>query len=141
LTDEIAAWQRGGIDTVFSLLTREEEFDLDLTNEIGEVGARGMGFISFPIADRQVPPSERSVTTALRKLDAELSSGRNVVMHCRQGVGRTGLMAACLLVTKGWEPQAAVDHLTAVRGITVPETIEQRRWIDRFAADSIRRVH
>jgi protein-tyrosine phosphatase len=136
LGDEIAGWRRSGIDTFFSLLTEEEERDLDLTNEIGEANARGMGFISLPIPDRQVPASESSVTTVLGKLDAELSSGRNVVMHCRQGIGRTGLIAACLLVAKGWEPETAVDHLTAIRGIPVPETREQRRWIDCYVGSA-----
>jgi protein-tyrosine phosphatase len=64
-----------------------------------------------------VPDSEAEIVAALEKLDADLSSGKNVAVHCRQGIGRTGLVAACLLVTKGWNP----------------ETAEQRRWIDRYA--------
>jgi len=97
-----------------------------------------MRFVSFPVADRAVPASEAEVAAALEKLHGELSAGRNVVMHCRQGIGRTGLMAACLLVTIGWDPQAAVEHLSAVRGAAMPETAEQRRWIDRFAARAAR---
>jgi hypothetical protein len=33
----------------------------------------------------------------------------------------------------GIEPEAAVQRLSAARGITVPETPEQRRWIDHYA--------
>jgi protein-tyrosine phosphatase len=140
LADEMAGWRRSGIDMVFSLHTREEERDLDLTKEREEVKARAMEFISFPIADCQVPASESSVRAILGKLDAELSSGRNIIVHCRQGVGRTGLVASCLLVAKGQEPEAAVNHLSTVRGIAVPETAEQRRWIDHYAAATARKI-
>jgi protein-tyrosine phosphatase len=80
-----------------------------------------------------VPESDAKVAAVLEKLDADLSSGKNVVVHCRQGVGRTGLMAAGLLVMKGLNPEAAVKTLSAARGISVPETVAQRRWIDHYA--------
>ena len=60
-----------------------------------------MDFVSFPIPDRQAPTSDSELAVALEKVDASLSSGKNVVIHCRQGIGRTGLVAACLLVSKG----------------------------------------
>jgi hypothetical protein len=43
-------------------------------------------------------------------------------------------VAACLLVTKGLNPERAVKNLSAARGNPVPETEEQRRWIDHYAA-------
>lgn len=134
LEDEMASWRSSGINTVLSLLTPEEEQDLDLKREASEAKAHGMKFTSLPIPDRQVPSSESEVSAALDRVDADLSSGKNVVVHCRQGVGRTGLVAACLLVTKGLSPGAAVEIVSAGRGNQVPETAEQRRWIDHYAA-------
>ena len=134
LEDEMSDWRKAGIDTVLSLLMAEEEKDLDLKNEARKVKAQGMKFMSFPIPDRQVPRSESEVAATVEELDADLSSGKNVVVHCRQGIGRTGLVAACLLVTKGLSPGAAVESLSAARGLQVPETAEQRRWIDHYAA-------
>jgi len=133
LEDEIAGWQREGVDTVFSLLTSQEEEDLGLSNEARHIKARGMQFVSFPILDREVPGSDTKAAAVLEKLDADLLSGRNVVVHCRQGIGRTGLMAAGLLVMKGLTPEAAVKSLGAARGIPIPETAAQRRWIDHYA--------
>jgi hypothetical protein len=46
------------------------------------------------------------------------------------------LVAACLLVTKGLDPQPAVESVSAARGVAVPETREQRQWIDHYAAIS-----
>lgn len=134
LGDEMAAWRKAGIDKVLSLLTPEEEQDLKLKHEAREAKARGMKFSSLPIPDRQVPTSESEVSAALDRLDADLSSGKNVVVHCRQGIGRTGLVAACLLIAKGLTPEVAVETLSAARGNPVPETSEQRRWIDHYAA-------
>ncbi|MGA2355040.1 MAG: dual specificity protein phosphatase family protein [Terriglobales bacterium] len=134
LDDEMAAWRGAGIDTVLSLLTPEEEQELDLKCEARDVKARGMKFASLPIPDREVPNSESEVSAMLDRLDADLSAGKNVVVHCRQGIGRTGLVAACLLVAKGLSPEVAVKTLSAARGIAIPETVEQRRWIDHYAA-------
>lgn len=134
LEDEFAGWKHAGVNTVFSLLTHKEEEDLELANEASQAETHGMKFLSLPIADRQVPASQSALTKALAKLDSELAAGRNVVLHCRQGIGRTGLVAACLLLTKGIDADEAVKRLSEARGVKVPETAEQRRWIDHYAS-------
>ncbi|MGH9643667.1 MAG: protein-tyrosine phosphatase family protein [Terriglobales bacterium] len=134
LEDEIANWRQAGIDEVLSLLMPEEERDLDLKNEAREVKKRGMKFVSFQIEDRKVPVSQANLAAALEKLDTDLATGKNIVIHCRQGIGRTGLVAACLLVTKGLSSGAAISTISEARGNPVPETEEQRRWVDSYAA-------
>jgi protein-tyrosine phosphatase len=134
LTDEVSDWKRSGIGTVVSLLEPQEEKDLDLQREAAEVRDKGLRFVSFPIPDRQVPRSEMELAHALERVEHSLSNRENVLIHCRQGVGRSGLVAACLLVKKGVSPGAAVEKITAARGVAVPETDEQREWIDHYAA-------
>jgi protein-tyrosine phosphatase len=134
LGDEIAGWQQAGIARVVSLLTVEEERDLDLVNEAAEAKARGVKFTAFPFPDRGVPNSESEVVAALKGAEADLASGRNVVIHCRQGIGRSGVMAACLLVNTGLDATKAVEAISSARGIPVPETVEQVNWIDHYAA-------
>jgi protein-tyrosine phosphatase len=133
LSADVAGWKRAGADTVLSLLTPEEENDLDLRQEAGEIKRQGMEFTSFPIPDRQIPKSEAKWAELLEEVTGVLSEGKNVVVHCRQGIGRSGLVAACLLVRKGISPGAAVEMASAARGISVPETNEQRDWIDHYA--------
>ena len=134
LHDEITAWSQAGVNTVFSLLTGEEEQDLNLRKESAEARAQGMKFLSLPIPDRQVPTSESALTKALEKVETDLAAGRNVVLHCRQGVGRSGLVAACLLLTKGMDAESALSLVSEARGTQVPETAEQRRWIRHYAS-------
>lgn len=133
LEDDVSNWKRAGINSVLSLLTSEEESDLDLREEAVEVRKLGLEFFSFPIADRQVPRSEAKLGEALERLNRTLSAGKNVVVHCRQGVGRSGLVAACVLIKTGMSPGAAVDAVSAARGVAIPETPEQRDWIERYA--------
>jgi len=134
LSDEAENWRRNGIETVVSLLTQDEESELDIRGEAEELAKQDMKFISFPIADRGVPSS---TTTAFRMLDAvhnELQRGKNVLVHCRQGIGRSGLVAASLLVLDGAEPRAAIEEVSKARGVRVPETADQEQWIYRLPA-------
>lgn len=133
LADEMSAWSRSGVDTVASLLTKEEEIDLDIVNEAANAQSAGMTFLSFPIYDRCVPASEAEFAEAIGKLEGELKAGRTVVLHCRQGIGRTGLVAACLLVAAGVPPETAMARVSSARGVETPETADQRRWVDAFA--------
>lgn len=133
LKDDIANWKKANINAVLSLLTPDEERDLDLRDEANEVRAQGMDFTWFPIPDRQVPRSEAKWSEVLDGVGRSLSTGKNVLIHCRQGIGRSGLVAACLLVKKGISPGAAVQSVSSARGMPVPETDEQRDWIDHYA--------
>lgn len=120
LEGELQGWQNSGVNTVLSLFTSGEEQDLDLTAESRVAKREGLKFLSLPIPDRQVPSSPSEVAPVLDGLDAELASGKNAVIHCRQGVGRSGMMAACLLVMRGKDPASAVGELERARGTTFP---------------------
>ena len=133
LRDDLAKWKQQGVDALLSLLTPEEEDDLDLRQEAIEAKRQGMDFVSFPIHDRRVPGSEARLAGVLERITCALSEGRSVVVHCRQGIGRSGLVAACLLIRKGISPGSAVETISAARGVPVPETSEQRDWIDHYA--------
>jgi protein-tyrosine phosphatase len=134
LKDDVGTWKRAGVNAVLSLLTPDEERDFDLRDEAREVTTQGMEFTSFPIPDRQIPRSEAQWVDVLEKVSHPLSAGKNLLVHCRQGIGRSGLVAACLLVKKGMSPGAAVESVSAARGLSIPETAEQRDWIDHYAA-------
>jgi hypothetical protein len=57
LEDEIQSWRQAGVDVVVSLLTREEQTELNLADEEALCRANGIEFGSFPIVDRGVPSS------------------------------------------------------------------------------------
>lgn len=133
LEEEIQAWRRGGIDLIVSLLTSDEYIDLELVEEESLCRAHGIEFVSFPIMDRSVPSSMAAFSDLVSMLAGQLANGRKIAVHCRQGIGRAGLVAVCLLLLSGVEQGAALAGVSSARGCAVPETSEQRRWITAFA--------
>lgn len=126
LEDEINVWRNAGIDSITSLLTPDEVKDLDLGAEPHLSKTHSMSFHSFPISDRAVPSSQAEAASFIRVLREELEKGHKIVIHCRQGIGRSGLIAAALLISAGVSPEEALRRISQARGVTVPETPEQR---------------
>ena len=129
LEDEATGWRRAGIDVVVSLLEKEEAAQLELIYEGEAAEAKGMQFIAFPIPDRGVPASIEAARSLLRTLGNALEEGKNVAVHCRQGIGRSGLIAAGVLVASGISTERAIEAVSAARGQAIPETPDQLRWL------------
>ena len=137
LEDEVEGWKRAGLDVVVSLLTSGEASELGLTREAEIVNGIGITYINFPIADYNVPASKLPVQQLAAELNDQLSHGACIGVHCRQGIGRSSLVAACVLVTSGESPQTAFEHIERARGRSVPDTAEQKEWVISFARDLV----
>jgi protein-tyrosine phosphatase len=132
LEGEVGSLRAAGVEVVVSLLTPEEVAELELTDEAACCAAGGIEFLSFPVADRGVPASASGVLDLVRRLAALLARGKAVGVHCRQGVGRSAVVAACVLASFGEGPEAALERVARARGCPVPDTAEQRDWVLRF---------
>jgi protein-tyrosine phosphatase len=132
LDGEVNAWKMAGIDVVVSLLTPREVMELGLQNEAQSCTDRGIRYFSYPIPDRQVPASRPTTLALIKDIDTWLKAGQGVAVHCWGGIGRSGLLAACTLVAQGFLPQVAFAVIGESRGIKVPETDEQQRWVEDF---------
>ena len=140
LEDEVEAWKEIGVDTVVSLLTRSEEVELSLTEESDLVRRSGLTFINFPIPDYSVPRSQGATRQIVDELGNQLSLGNNVGIHCRQGIGRSSLVAACILVAVGESSGNAFKQIESARGVSVPDTTEQKKWVASFAQNVCEQV-
>lgn len=89
----------------------------------------GIGWRHFPIIDFGAPEGEVfpiwSALTA--ELHAALDAGGGVLLHCRAGLGRSGMVALRLLVERGEDAGAALDRIRAARPGAV-ETGAQAEW-------------
>jgi len=135
LEDEVRGWRASGVDTVVSLLTREEVAELNLENEESFCREQGIAFRSLPIPDRGVPLSRASMQELVTALKHDLDSGRAVAVHCRQGIGRSALVVASVMICSGEDPDRAFQAIESARGCPVPDTIEQRNWVKQFAME------
>jgi len=140
LEDEIQSWRRSGVDVVVSLLTREEQTELDLRDEEPLCRANSIEYVSIPMVDRGVPSSAEAFFERVSKLAEQLANGQNIAVHCRQGIGRSALIAIGLLTVSGMESAAGIERVSAARGCVVPETPEQRRWIMDFAKSLVTEI-
>ncbi|MEJ2858735.1 MULTISPECIES: methyltransferase domain-containing protein [unclassified Saccharothrix] len=124
---EVERWTEAGVDIVVCALTDDEIAELGL--EDAPEAARDHR--RLPIPDFGVPAD---LDDDLHRLAADLRAGRHVLVHCWGGIGRSSLLAAALLVLDGADPAGAWQAIAEARGRDVPETDEQRAWLDAFAA-------
>jgi protein-tyrosine phosphatase len=131
LRDEIAGWAAENINIVVSLLEPAEVAELQLGEEATLCREQGIDFISFPIADRGIPESLTDTAELVHYLAGEISGQKAVAIHCRAGIGRSAVIAACVMVMLGTEASSAFSLISDARGLKVPDTDEQRHWVYR----------
>ena len=138
LADEIAGWKAEGIDVVVACWSRTKLAELDLRDVPVLCRGAGIEHVSFPIADRGVPASVLETERLVRRLSDALDASKAVAVHCRAGIGRSALIAACVLARNGYGVDAAFDTIAKARGMEVPDTRAQRDWVSAFlAADAV----
>jgi protein-tyrosine phosphatase len=81
-----------------------------------------------------VPASRESVAELADDIVDALDTGKNVAVHCRQGIGRSGMIVGGVLVAAGKDVPTALSTITESRGLDVPETEEQQRWLREFSS-------
>lgn len=135
LEDEADGWRRAGLDVVVSLLEEEEAGQLELASEGDIARSKGIQLISFPIPDRGVPASMPAALGLLRRIVEALEQSKTVAVHCRQGIGRSGLIATAVLVASGIGVEKAVETVSAARGQAIPETSAQLEWIHHLPTE------
>ncbi len=72
-----------------------------------------MLWFHLPIVDVSTPDEgfERQWVTAGDELRTMLRRGRDVLVHCRGGLGRAGTIGAWLLIELGMEPATAIRRV------------------------------
>jgi hypothetical protein len=90
LLDDLRGLRARGIDTLVSLLTQEESYELGLSEEARYCREVAINFLVFPIPDRSVPSSVADFSKFATVVESELKNGRSVGIHCRAGIGRSG---------------------------------------------------
>jgi len=135
LEDEIRALRDAGVDVIVSLLEKHEIEELDLQHEPVYCNANDIVYFSLPIVDRGVPKSGREMLDFARRLKGFVEEGKNLVIHCRQGIGRSTVMAVAVLALRGMPAETAFEVIARARGCSVPDTDQQRDWVINLVKD------
>jgi len=128
IEDEFVGLKHLGVSKVVSLLESQEQIEVGLGAEQKLCEQNGIEYESFPIPDRGLP-NTRLANNFVSKLAKEISEGKHVVIHCRAGIGRTGIIAGGVLVKTGIAPKEALALISESRGVQVPDTEEQEAWL------------
>lgn len=131
LDDEMLAIKEAGIDVVVSMLQKEEAQSLGLEDETSSALEKGLQFINFAVPDRGVPLDTFSFLEFLKGLETLLAQNKRVGIHCRACIGRASVTSASLLIRSGIPSEEAWRQISASRGCLVPDTEEQREWVNR----------
>jgi protein-tyrosine phosphatase len=112
-----------------SLLGRDEERELGLEQEAAISDTNGIEFVALAMPDLGTPPHSEEFVQSVAKLVTLLRGGKRIAVHCRQSVGRSGLLVVSMAVAAGIPLEAAIEAVSVARGVRVPETPVQLAWL------------
>jgi ADP-ribosylglycohydrolase len=107
----------------------------------------GVGYESFGLPDHSVPATAQKMRDVLGALWRDLSTRPGVYLHCRAGIGRTGITVGCYLRELGEPGDAALAELNrlwqqnarAASWPEVPETPQQAQFVQAWKPRRARR--
>ena len=111
-------------------MTEQAEMDQCGSGELGsQLGQAAIDWAHLPVRDFRGLDAARAAQwpELSRRLHTLLDDGEGVLLHCRGGKGRSGMIALRLLVERGDDPDVALKRLRQERPGAV-ETEEQRAW-------------
>ena len=130
LLRDIASIRDFGARGVVSLVEERELAMLGVHALPVELRRAGLWWIHLPIVDMGIPGpifESRWEEEAIR-IRSALAGGEHVVLHCFAGLGRTGTVAARLLIEFGLEPAAAILRVRSSRRGAI-QTRKQEKYV------------
>jgi len=129
--------------------------DLTTPEEFASYAARlpaDARYFRKAIPDHGTPGSAADMGAILDQVRSALRDGQAVYLHCRAGIGRTGMAAGCLLAELGRTGEEAIEELNHLwqqsarsrQWPSVPETDQQTAYVrtwQRVAAPELDPLH
>lgn len=120
LDDDIAAWRAMGMERIISLMALDEAAEFGLAAEADVCRQHGMDFVHLPIPARGLPEQRAFAALAHETLGA-LRGGMAIGAHCRAGIGRSAMLACCILALSGPTAEEAIAGVSEARRIAAPD--------------------
>jgi len=126
----VAHYARLGVRTLLTLLRPEELHALGLEHLQVLCVSNGLEWQHAPIADHQAPDPDFESWWMRHgpALHQQLDEGAAVAIHCWGGKGRTGTIAARILIERGLAPDAAIAAVRQCRPGAI-ETAAQVQYV------------
>jgi len=128
IDDRVIATHRPGDRELRALASRGVTHVISLTvapldaERLREVGLRG---VHIPLHDMSAPSFDE-ISRFVATLSSLLDAGQRVAVHCGAGLGRTGTMLACYLVSTGRSAEEAIAAVRRKRPGSVESPAQER---------------
>ena len=118
------------VNVVLSLTETSELKSLGCGNLIKEIKLNNFVWLHFPINDFNIPTKNSLLKLNLLLSDLEnfLKKEKNIIIHCKAGLGRTGTIASLLLAKLGISPKDAIKFIRKYRPGSI-DTDEQKNFV------------
>jgi len=132
LSSDIDVIQTWGAQCVITLMESDELTQLKVVDIGEQIQSRGIQWRHLPIADFSTPSQhfEQRWITEGAEIRRLLSDGVDILVHCKGGLGRAGMISARLLVELGMDPKQAIRAVRRARPGTI-ETFSQLELVKR----------
>ena len=115
LETDFAALKAERVDVLVNLMEEAEGERYGMGEYDAVAQQSGLAVRRYPIVDVDVPSDRATFAALVDELYAELQAQRTVVVHCLGGLGRSGTLAASLLIRAGLGAQEAIDLTRSCR--------------------------
>ncbi len=132
LEEDLDSLVRSGTHAFLTFVTDVELEWSGVPDLVERTEARGIRAERFAIPDQRVPTFAEA-EPVVDKIVQALARGEKVVLACMGGLGRSGMIAACVLVRLGLEPDEAIARVRVARGPRAVETSLQEEFVRGFA--------
>ncbi|HPT49247.1 MAG TPA: dual specificity protein phosphatase family protein [Accumulibacter sp.] len=119
--------QTAGADAIVTLMPGLEMIDNAVTTLPELCQQRGLQWFHLPIEDDHAPEADFAIAwqAQRRAVHDLLDSGKRIAIHCKGGSGRTGLLAAQILIERGWSKSAAIAAVKDLRPNALSLSVHQ----------------
>lgn len=109
--------KEAGASALLTLMPTDELTQNEVENLPGQCQQRGIEWFHLPVEDDQAPgePFQAAWDANRERIKQLLNEGKNIAIHCKGGSGRTGLIAAQLLIECGVPFRDAVSDVQELR--------------------------
>jgi len=87
----------------------------------------GISFLHLPTPDN-FGVSRAMLDDGVEFTNLHLDAGQRVLIHCEHGIGRSALLALCVLVDRGMDPLAALALAKDRRAVVSPSQAQYEAW-------------
>ena len=129
----LGTFKQAGADALLTLMPSAELAQNAASELPAQCAVQGLRWLHLPVADEQVPQADFDAAwpAAMARIAELLAADKAVAIHCKGGSGRTGLIAARILIDLGIDPSEAISLVQALR----PKAIQHPAhagWIAQF---------